>query len=344
MNQRGFVPLFLLLILFGLVLAGGLVYYLLPHKNPEVRPLPLATVSPTALPVSINEGQIGLIEGNNVYLYETSTKKRQQLQIPNLSSPSNLTFSRDGSFLFVDSPDGVVAYNLLTNQALNIKVDGPGPRVAFSTDISSNNKYFIVTESCCPGDAGRTLVTIDGKIIKQLVGGSIAWSTDNTQFAISKGEVTLQLDLAPMPANSSVYAEQIQGDIVTEKLLIKATNQASYLPIKWVDDHTLLIKKVAYSQPFPDHLDGNDQKANDYWLKVYENSTTSSFMLDTITHKITTIMDYKEEPFEWTSYSPDHNWKVFVEGGSTVGPTFISKIDGTSKEKISDKAFPFWRP
>lgn len=295
----------------------------------------LPTVSP------INAGQIVMIEGNQITMLDTSTMQKKPLPIPSLNNPASLTFSVDGNILYTDSDlNTVIIYDMKTGNLKTLPKMEPNPRVEETGHVSPDNKYFILTQSTGPGDVGRTIINMDGKIIKTLTGGNVAWSPNSSALAISKREFILGLPAGPK--NSSIYLEQMNNDIVIEKILVKGSNQISYSPVKWNDNDTLLIEKTMYDKPIPSNFDLNNIETYDNWMKIYETPKISYLTIDVKSLKIDKAL-YEEKPFDKSSYSSDHLWKVFTEGNSMFGPTFVSRADGSQKLKISDHAYAVWK-
>lgn len=352
-----FLPVLATLVVLLLVGIGGYSFY-------QKRVRSVTTLSPTTAPeftitnaLPINAGEIGLIEDNKIEILDTSNWKRKGLSIPNLKKPVIINFSRDGNILFISSfDDEFIIYDLTKNKTVTLPNMKYSPRVDTPDDVSPDGKYFILTQSCCPGDSDKSVITIDGKIIKVLHGGVIIWSPDSNILAINKGDYTIPIDLV-FPntlTNNSIYLEQISGNTVVEKLLVKATNQTSYEPIQWNSDHSILVKKTVYKEPFPKNIDTNNKTVKKYWEDNFNTPTIIFIDIDVNTlHQTANTQyspppptDYSSDNYEsFISYSPDKKWKVFTQYTSGVARSrYISKIDGSNKIKVSDDAYVIWKP
>lgn len=303
----------------------------------------------------INAGEIGLIEDNKIEILDTSNWQKKELSIPSLKNPVSMNFSRDGNILFISTfNDELIIYNQKKNETVTLPNLKPAPRVKTTDDVSPDGKYFILTQSCCPGDSDKTIMTIDGKIIKVLHGREITWSPNSNAIAISKEDHPLSMGFSPPITNDSIYLEQINEDVVVEKLLVKATNQTSFEPIQWNDNHTILVKKTAYKEPFPDNIDIHDKTIEKHWEDNLNTPTINFIDIDVNTSQQMANTQYSPPPTtdyssgnyeSFISYSPDKKWKVYTQYTSMVaGSRYISKIDGSNKIKISDDAYIVWKP
>ncbi len=296
----------------------------------------------------IDDGEIFLSIDGTLYVLNTNSMEMKEYMIENLQKFTDLNFSNDGQYLFANADDYVIIYHLASKKIVKIENDiqniGPNPRVERG-HLSSNNKYFIITTSCCPGDAGRGVFDFNGKLIKQLIGGSIIWSPDGSRFVMSKGEFALSaLSYATIPKNNSIYLEEV-SDTVTEKLLIKSSNQSSYVPIEWIDNTTLIYEQTIYSRPFPENPSNeqiHDEQFVKEWEEIFNNPKISYW-------KINIDNNTKEEIFSYThdtdtaSYSPSRRWKIVTEREDHQFVRYIVNDDNTIKIKL-DVQDAVWKP
>lgn len=294
----------------------------------------------------INDGEIFFIKNGKIYKLDTYSMESSEFIISGVENPSDLSFSGNGQYLFMTSGERIVINYMNNQKTVRVEEDiGPSPRV-LSSHISPNNEYFIVTTSCCPGDVGRTVVDIDGEILKTLTGGTAVWSPGGSKFALSKGEFELSvLPLGPTPRNSSIYLEELKGEKLSDKLLVKATGQVSFRPVEWLDDKTLIYKKVTYSKPFPENPsleEMNNEESWEEWFKIYENPKVSYWKLKIDENKEEQLDSYEERE-NLASYSPTKKWKIVTEVEDSKFVRYISSSDGGTKIKLEvDGAI--WKP
>ncbi|KKQ42693.1 MAG: hypothetical protein US60_C0014G0014 [Microgenomates group bacterium GW2011_GWC1_37_8] len=368
------IPLLLFTLLFLLLVISGLTLVFLQkinnRNNTNITPTPTSTDfiinSQELMNESIdlqnlnpiNDGQIFLVEQGIFYTLDTTTMQKTYLKLNDLLAkddydfPDEYVFSTNGKFLFFSYLQDLGVYDF-ENESLNmIDLNSDlGGSIWDQSFLSTNNIYVILDVGCCPGDRGRTLVNIEkGKIIAELTGQGFSWATDGSKFILEAENQELYVIPADPPlTNNSLYLFEIKNDHVSKRELIKANLEQGYKILEWINPDKFIYKQLKYTEPF-NHTTDPTQKGffalpgDDKWIKIYENPVITFWEMDILTDKTTQLQNYREKEYDYTSYSPSKEWKVFLEGEQYPKDIFISKIDGSNKVRISNGSEAIWRP
>lgn len=315
--------------------------------------------TPTIILNPINDGEIIIADNLNLYIYNTATMTKVPLVIKELQKPSgtieefnfypsNLSFSPNGEYLFFSQYEKFYIYNFDTNatQVLDIF-----PNAAVDTDeVAPNSKIAVVDTGTAPGFRTKTFVDIAaGEELLETTGVDVRWASDSAHFAMgTEGIEWWNLALGPAPYNKSITLGTVNGENITEKVLLKATNSLDFTPVSWLNNKMLLYQQNEYSQPIPGQLNLsviNDGEYQKEWMEIYENPETSYWTIDITNNRKSQASSSAAPtpPQDMASYSPSGQWKVFTEGDYPY-KIYISKSNGTDKIQIATGSAAAWRP
>ncbi len=162
------------------------------------------------------------------------------------SSISSLSYSPDGRYVYYGDGMNLIVYDL-QEKAYKILKDMFSVRIL---SFSPNGKYAVLDiSSGDPGDGGRTIISLDGTILRDLGGYGVAWSPDGSKLAVSRWDVHTDVWLTPPWSNRTIYLETITGGHVEETVLVKANTQESNEPLRWINNNMLLFEKTVFAEP-----------------------------------------------------------------------------------------------
>jgi hypothetical protein len=342
-----------------LVIVSLLVYLLLKGNSGSVS---LKNTQPTpAVKQVIRDGQIIIADGAKLYQFNTNDMRKIELKIPELASasanmepymytPTNLSFSEDGNYLFFTQNETFFIYDYQLKMAQSLPIFPNG--LVYPAAVSPNNVIASVDTGTAPGLRGQTFIDFRvGKVLYKTTGLNVSWAPDSQHFALNTaGPEWSNLAVGPQPVNTSISLGTV-GDKVTAKVIIPGTNSMSFSVIKWMDDNIILYQQEEFSKPIPSNVNNsqiNDSAYQDEWMKIYEDPKTTYWTYDISTNQkreATGSADMQYDDEYPQDMSPTGKWKLITEGNQSPFGIYIqSTKNKPEKFRISSGDSAIWRP
>ncbi|HEY4496802.1 MAG TPA: type II secretion system protein [Candidatus Paceibacterota bacterium] len=294
------------------------------------------------------DGQVILKQLNPDKTTILISRKDLEVADPTLNSiqdfhPADFSLSNDNDLIIFNVKKDAFTYHPKTyifdlmTQKIKYVIDNEDPQYFWSKELSNDNKYLQLYGSTCPCGGELEIVNLEtNKAIYNASVGFRGWSPagyENTLFITSQ---EYSFNIPAEAWSDSIKLLNIKTDIVSERILLRGSDQISYSHPYWISDRELGYEMINYSKPFPKEIPS--EKWEEY-MEIYNKPKITYWKINIDTLKQESIPEpIKQEieyvkskiwPYRSFPLSPDKKWELITYGSDLDFNSDIYIVDAS---------------